>query len=76
MGYLIYDSYNDYIVRQNLIVEQTKETGSNKKEFVINLLKELFLNNSSVITEHKLEALNLITNGVVSESIDIIIKKF
>ena len=24
MGYLIYDSYNDYIVRQNLIVEQTK----------------------------------------------------
>ena len=57
-----------------VIVEQTKETGTNKKEFVINLLKEVFLNNTSVLTEHKLEALNLITNGVVSESIDIIIE--
>ena len=57
-----------------VIVEQTNELGSNKKEFVINLLKEVFLNNNSVSTEHKLEALNLITNGVVSESIDIIIE--
>jgi hypothetical protein len=57
-----------------VIVEQTKESGSNKKEFVINLLKEVFLNNNYLSTEHKLEALNLITNGVVSESIDIIIE--
>ena len=56
-----------------IIVEQTNESGSKKKEFVINLLKEVVMNNKVMLTEHKLEALNLITGGVVSDSIDFLI---
>ena len=56
-----------------IIVEQTKESGSNKKEFVIKLLKDVVMNNTSMLTEHKLEALNLITGNIVSDSIDFII---
>lgn len=56
-----------------IIVEQTKESGSNKKEFVIKLLKDVVMNNASMLTEHKLEALNLITGNIVSDSIDFII---
>jgi hypothetical protein len=56
-----------------IIVEQTKESGSNKKEFVIKLLKDIIMNNSEMLTEHKLEALNMITGNVVSDSIDFII---
>ena len=56
-----------------IIVEQTNESGSKKKEFVINLLKEVVMNNKVLLTEHKLEALNLITGGVVSDSIDFLV---
>jgi hypothetical protein len=56
-----------------IIVEQTNESGSNKKEFVIKLLKDVVMNNASMLTEHKLEALNLITGNIVSDSIDFII---
>ena len=56
-----------------VIVEQTNETGPNKKQFVINLLKEIFLNNSDIPSEYKLEILSLLTNGVVSDSIDMVI---
>lgn len=56
-----------------IIVEQTKESGSNKKEFVIKLLKDVVMNNASMLTEHKMEALNLITGNIVSDSIDFII---
>lgn len=56
-----------------VIVEQTKETGPNKKQFVIELLKELFLNNGDIPPEYKLEILTLLTNGVVSDSIDMVI---
>ena len=56
-----------------IIVEQTKESGSNKKEFVIKLLKDVVMNNQGMLTEHKLEALNLITGNIVSDSIDFII---
>lgn len=56
------------------IVEQTKETGSNKKIFVVKLLTDLFLNdNTSIMGEHKLEALSLISGSVVSDAIDFII---
>ena len=56
-----------------IIVEQTNESGSNKKAFVINLLKEIVMNNKGMLTEHKLEALNLITGNIVSDSIDFLI---
>ena len=56
-----------------IIVEQTNESGSKKKEFVISLLKEVVMNNKVMLTEHKLEALNLITGGIVSDSIDFLI---
>ena len=56
------------------IVEQTKETGSNKKIFVVKLLTDIFLNdNTSIMGEHKLEALSLISGSVVSDAIDFII---
>jgi hypothetical protein len=56
-----------------VIVEQSKESGANKKQFVIDLLKELFLNNAEVLSEHKLEVFHLLENGVVSDSIDVIV---
>ena len=56
-----------------IIVEQTNESGSKKKEFVVNLLKEIVMNNKVMLTEHKLEALNLITGNIVSDSIDFLI---
>ena len=56
-----------------IVVEQTNESGTKKKEFVINLLKEVVMNNKIMLTEHKLEALNLITGGIVSDSIDFLI---
>lgn len=56
-----------------VIVEQSKESGANKKQFVIELLKEVFLNNAEISSEHKLEVLHLVTNGVVSDSIDVIV---
>lgn len=56
-----------------VVVEQTKETGEKKKEFAIQLLKELFLNDKTILADTKLEVLNLLTNGVVSDSIDIIV---
>lgn len=56
-----------------VIVEQTKETGEKKKEFAILLLKELFLHDKTISPDTKLEVLNLLTNGVVSDSIDIIV---
>ena len=56
-----------------IIVEQTNESGSNKKAFVVNLLKEIVMNNKVMLTEHKLEALNLITGNIVSDSIDFLI---
>ena len=56
-----------------VIVEQTNESGNKKKEFVISLLKMVVTNNNSMLIEHKLEALNLITGGIVSDSIDFLI---
>lgn len=56
-----------------IIVEQTNESGNKKKEFVISLLKMVVTNNNSMLIEHKLEALNLITGGIVSDSIDFLI---
>ena len=56
------------------IVEQTKETGSNKKIFVVKLLTDIFINDTtSILGEHKLEALSLISGNVVSDAIDFII---
>ena len=56
-----------------IIVEQTNESGSKKKAFVVNLLKEVVMTNKDMLTEHKLEALNLITGNIVSDSIDFLI---
>ena len=56
------------------IVEQTKETGSNKKIFVVKLLTDIFINDTtSILGEHKLEALSLISGNVVSDAIDFVI---
>jgi protein involved in ribonucleotide reduction len=56
-----------------VIVEQTTESGSKKKEFVITLLTEVVMSNDVMMPEHKQEALNLIKGGVVSDAIDFLI---
>ena len=56
------------------IVEQTKETGANKKIFVVKLLNDLFINDTTgILGEHKVEALNLISGNIVSDAIDFIV---
>ena len=56
-----------------VIVEKTNETGSNKKEFVVNLLTEVVMTNDLMLPEHKEEALHLIKGGVVTDAIDFLI---
>jgi len=56
-----------------VIVEKTNETGSKKKEFVVNLLTEVVMTNDLMSSEHKEEALHLIKGGVVSDAIDFLI---
>jgi protein involved in ribonucleotide reduction len=56
-----------------VIVEQTTESGSKKKEFVITLLTELIMSYDAMLPDHKQEALNLIKGGVVSDAIDFLI---
>ena len=56
-----------------IIVEKTNESGTRKKEFVIKLLEEVVTSNDVMLPEHKLEALNLIKGGVVSDAIDFLI---
>ena len=56
-----------------VIVEKTNETGSKKKEFVLNLLTEVVMTNDMMILQHKQEALHLIKGGVVSDAIDFLI---
>jgi hypothetical protein len=56
------------------IVEQTKETGANKKIFVVKLLNDIFINDATgILGEHKVEALNLISGNVVSDVIDFVV---
>ena len=56
-----------------IIVEQTGQSGSKKKEFVTNLLREVITNTDSISSEHKREALNMISGNIVSDSIDFLI---
>jgi hypothetical protein len=56
-----------------IIVEQTGQSGSKKKEFVTNLLKEVITNTDSISPEHKREALNMVSGNIVSDSIDFLI---
>jgi hypothetical protein len=56
-----------------VIVEKTNETGSKKKEFVLNLLTEVVTTNDMLSPEHKQEALHLIKGGVVTDAIDFLI---
>ena len=56
-----------------IIVEQTGQSGSKKKEFVTNLLMEVITNTDSISPEHKREALNMISGNIVSDSIDFLI---
>jgi hypothetical protein len=56
-----------------VIVEKTNETGSKKKEFVLNLLTEVVMTNDMMILQHKQEALHLIKGGIVSDAIDFLI---
>jgi hypothetical protein len=56
-----------------VIVEKTNETGSKKKEFVVNLLTEVVITNDLMSSEHKEEALHLIKGGVVTDAIDFLI---
>jgi hypothetical protein len=56
-----------------VIVEKTNQTGSKKKEFVLNLLTEVVMTNDMLSPEHKQEALHLIKGGVVTDAIDFLI---
>jgi hypothetical protein len=56
-----------------LIVEQTNQTGNKKKEFVVNLLKEVVTNTDSISPEHRTEALKMISGNIISDSIDFLI---
>jgi len=56
-----------------IIVEQTGQSGSKKKEFVTNLLREVIKNTDSISPEDKMGALNMISGNIVSDSIDFLI---
>ena len=56
-----------------VVVDKTNEPGNKKKEFVINLLKEVVMKNNDISPEDKLQALNLIMGNIVSDSIDFLI---
>ena len=56
-----------------IVVDKTNEPGNKKKEFVINLLKEVVMKNNDISPEDKLQALNLIMGNIVSDSIDFLI---
>ena len=56
-----------------IVVEKTNETGSKKKEFVLNLLTEVVMTNDMMSPEDKEEALHLIRGGIVSDAIDFLI---
>jgi len=56
-----------------VVVDKTNEPGSKKKEFVINLLKEVVMKSNDISPEDKLQALNLIMGNIVSDSIDFLI---
>ena len=56
-----------------VVVDKTNESGSKKKEFVINLLKEVVMKSNDISPEDKLQALHLIMGNIVSDSIDFLI---
>jgi len=56
-----------------VVVDKTNESGNKKKEFVINLLKEVVMKNKDISPEDKLQALHLIMGNIVSDSIDFLI---
>jgi hypothetical protein len=56
-----------------IVVEKTNETGSKKKEFVLNLLTEVVMTNDMMSPEDKEEAFHLIRGGIVSDAIDFLI---
>lgn len=56
-----------------VVVEQTNQPGTKKKEFVTNLLREIVTKTDGISPEHKREALNMITGNIVSDSIDFLI---
>jgi len=56
-----------------IVVEQTNESGSKKKEFAIKLLEEVVMSNDIMAIEDKLVAINIIKGGVVSDAIDFLI---
>ena len=56
-----------------IVVEQTNESGSKKKEFAIKLLEEVVMSNDIMTMEDKLVAINMIKGGVVSDAIDFLI---
>jgi hypothetical protein len=56
-----------------VVVDKTNESGNKKKEFVINLLKEVVMKNNDISPEDKLQALHLIMGNIVSDSIDFLI---
>lgn len=56
-----------------IVVEQTNESGSKKKEFAIKLLEEVVMSNDIMVMEDKLVAINIIKGGVVSDAIDFLI---
>lgn len=54
------------------VVEQTKEPGSKKKEFVTKIISEIFLKESTILVEDRLHSIELLTGDILSDAIECI----
>jgi hypothetical protein len=55
------------------VVEQTKESGSKKKEFVTRIVNDIFLKEATTLIEDRLHSVELLTGDILSDAIECIV---
>lgn len=55
------------------VVEQTKESGSKKKEFVTRIINDIFLKEATILIEDRLHSVELLTGDILSDAIECIV---
>ena len=55
------------------VVEQTKESGANKKQFVTKILNDIFLKEASILIEDRLQSLEFLGGDILSDAIECIV---
>ena len=55
------------------VVEQTKESGSKKKEFVTRIVNDIFLKEATILIEDRLHSVELLTGDILSDAIECIV---